>query len=642
MSALGGICYWQDQPLDPHLLAQMGQQMQWMGPDRHGLVADRQAGVVQQVLVTSPLTTIEGPIRCTETGCIAASDARIDNRKELVAALDLRHVPLPSDTEIILATYLRWGEKATEKLIGDFTFSIWDPRHRHFFCARDRMGVRPLYYLHQHNQFACASHPGALLLLPGITPRRNEQRLACYLLQILPDDTATAYVDLHRLPPGYSLKANAKGVILTQYWSPLQVQTIKSCDDQEYAATFRTLFTEAVRCRLPSVSSVGSTLSGGLDSSSITCLASSLISQESGNRLHTFSATFPSLPPAMLARIDERQYMEEVLQSCHPLAHEIQADTLQPFATLADDLRCAGQPFFGPNLYIHNGMYESAAEQGVKIFLDGTDGDSVVSYGFERLPHLLLTGRWQALINEIAGLKEVSNSRQSMLRLIGSYAIKPSVFGLVDWAGLSGILPENRPPELLSMLQPDFRKRVDMHELLLHHRLRMRLPIVDASAHHRAALALPFLSHVLESNTLIATRYSIETRYPFLDHRLVEFCLSLPAEQKLSNGWSRAIQRKAMAGMVPDSILRRITKADLSPNYYYGLAVHGPRLLEETIRPAKSRLAEYFAMDLLLPRLEACLVSPEKNKAMAIFFSIASCLTMWLLSSEKKALESLK
>lgn len=644
MSALGGICHWREQPLDPHVLAQMGHLMQWMGQDRHGLVADQQAGVVQYIMVTSPLTLTEGPVRCPQTGCIVASDARIDNREELWTALDLPHHSgrLPSNTKLILAAYLRWGDRTPEKIIGDFAFALWDPQHRQFFCARDRMGVRPLYYLQQQDQFACASHPAALLSLPGISPRRNEQRLACYLLQILPEDTATSYAAVHRLPPGTFLKASAKGVTLQQYWSPLQVQTIKLRDEREYASTFRTLFTEAVRCRLHSIAPVGSTLSGGLDSSAITCLATALCKQEQGDRLHSFSATFPSLPAAALARIDERHFMEAVLQFCHPVAHEIQADTLHPFATLPADLRSSGQPFFGPNMYIHNGMFEAVARQGIKVFLDGTDGDAVISYGFERFPHLLLTGRWLTLAHELAGLKEVSCSRQSLLRLLTSYAIQPSVTSLIAWSGLGGFLPEQQRPELLSMLHPDFRKRVDVTQLLQRHRLRMRLPILDASAHHRASLALPFLSHTLEPCAFFSARYGIETRFPFLDHRLVEFCLSLPVEQKLSRGWSRAIQRKAMTDLVPEQILRRLSKADLSPNYFTGLAEHGPRLLEEIIRPATSRLTEYLDMDRLLPRLETCLASPEKNREMALFFFTVSCLTMWLLPPDEKSMERFK
>jgi len=595
----------------------------------------QQVGFVQQVLAAAPRAISEEPVRCVHTGCLIAADARVDNRDDLIAALQLQRTAASlTDTELILAGYLHWGEQVAAQLIGDFAFAVWDPRRDLFFCARDRMGVKPLYYLHQGDLFACASHPAPLTALPGMSVRPDEQRLACYLLNILPEDTATFYEAIHRLPPGFSLTATASGVALHQYWSPLQVKTSKLKDTAAYASTFQALFAEAVRCRLRDVGSVGSTLSGGLDSSSITCLASTMVDREKGERLHAFSAIFPSLPPHLLARIDERNYMEAVLQWCHPEAHAIRADELQPFATLAEDLESAGQPFFGPNMYMHNGMYESAARHGVKVFLDGTDGDSVISYGFERLPSLLLTGAWPSLRRELIALKRVSRSGQSLSRLLKSYALKPALTGWVQSMGLGGMLPENRRTELVSFLQPAFKERVGAAGLLDRHILRTRLPVVDACAHHRASLALPYLSHILESCTLFANRYGIETRFPFLDHRLVEFCLSLPSDQKLANGWSRAIQRRAMSGLVPEAVLRRITKADLGPNYYLGLAKHGSQVLEETIRPAQAVLDQYLQMNRLLPRLEACVAAPEANKETAVYFFQLACLAMWLSPSK--------
>ena len=639
MSAFGGVCNWSGQPLDPQLLVQMSQRMQWMGPDQQGIISDQQAGLVQRTLVASPRQSKNnGLIRCPRTGVLAAADSRIDNWEELAASLELGpSCKFPTDVEIILAAYHRWGERAPEKIIGDFAFAVWDPRQQLFFCARDRMGVRPLYSLHQPGFFACASHPAALLALPGVSAQRNEQRLACFLLHILPKDTDTFYKAVHRLPPGCWLQASAGGVRLRQYWSPLQTQTIKRRDKQEYVNEFRDLFTTAVRCRIQSQFPVGSTLSGGLDSSSITCAASTLLKQQQGGRLHTFSAIFPSLPPALLARIDERSYMEAARQHCPSIfAHEILADRLQPFATLAEDVRSAGQPFFGPNMYIHNAMYAAAAQQGVKVFLDGIDGDSVVSYGFERLPHLLLTGRWAMLARELAALKSTSNSRQSIARLLGGYAVKPSLSGLIEWLGLGRMLPEHRRSDRLSFLQPDFKLRVNADELLQGHCRRMRLPIINASVHHRASLALPFLSHILEMAGFASARWAIEARYPFLDHRLVNYCLSLPVEQKLSNGWSRAIQRKAMVGMAPDSIVRRLTKADLSPNYYLGITQHGSGVMEEIIRPARPLLAEYLDIDRLLPSLESAILAPEKHPQTALLFFTVASLAVWL--SEPAAL----
>ena len=630
MNAFAGACRWGEQSPLLAVLQQIGEKLPRSQYDRQSIVSNPQAGLVQRYRADSPETFDDGPVDCPRTGCLIAADARIDNREELLLVLDLAIAnPTISDTELILACYLRWGELVAEKIIGDFAFAIWDPRNQQFFCARDRMGVRPLYYLDECGYFACASQPAVLLVLPGVSSRPDEQSIACSLLQILPDDTATFYDAVKRLPPGCTLKAGRKGISLGQYWSPLQVQTISPASDQQCAETFLSLFSEAIRCRMRSSAPVGSTLSGGLDSSSISCLAAQLLKESPDKKLHCFSATFSSLPPAMFTRIDEQRYMKAVSDACDLVAHELRADSLHPFITLTEDLRSAGQPFFGPNMYIHNGMYEMAERQGIRVLLDGIDGDSVVSYGFERLPQLLLTGRWAILKRELADLKEVSASRQSLSRLLWQYSVKPVLTALAERVGMATFLSESEQRQRMSLLRDDFKRRVDVDDLLHRHRCRMRLPVVDAGQHHRVSLALPFLSHILEVCTLFSTRYGVEPRFPFLDHRLVSYCLSLPPEQKLSGGWSRVVQRRAMKGIVPEPVLKRVSKADLSSGYYHGLVKHGPRLLQDTLRPSSCLLAEYLDIDRLFPRLQSCFNSPEKHADTAIFFFTVACLTMW-------------
>ena len=572
MGAIGGLCTWQNRRLDPAARSRLAAHLDCPGARSPQTLSDPDVGLIQRQFAASPSAKADGPVRCAATGCLAVADARIDNRDELVATLDLRHSRTGlTDTELILAAYHRWGATAAQQLIGDFAFAIWDPRDGRLFCGRDRMGVKPFYYFQKNDRFAFASSPKALLSLPEASPRINEQRVLCFLLQILPEDTATFHEQIVRLPPGHTLSAGPQGVNLQQYWSPRQVETHRLASDEEYAARFRDLFTEAVRCRLDEGVAIGSALSGGLDSSSITCVAVDLLRRSGNTVLHAISAVFPSLPDQALARIDERACIGEVTRHCSPVAHQIQADQLDPFAALADDTRRAGQPSFGPNMYIHHGLYAAARRQGAATFLDGIDGDSVISYGFEWLPQLLLTGKWPRLLREIGGLKTVSNSRQHPIRLVWGYAVKPLLSAMRDRLQGMGLVSDTLVRERRSLLRRDSLARLPVDDLIDRHQRRLCLPIADAASHHRASLALPYLSHILETCAFAASGHAIEPRYPFLDHRLVEFCLSLPPEQKLSMGWSRVIQRRAMAGIVPDAVRTRISKADLSYGYYHGL-----------------------------------------------------------------------
>ncbi len=636
MSAIGGMWMHSGHPLALDNLDRMQRTLQWMGPHQQQIRHDSHVGFVQCTLQASPLAPKKtSPLLCPQTGCLLVADCRLDNRASIIDRLRPSCAASPlSDPELLLAAYLHWGEETPQHLLGDFAFAIWDPRRQHMLCARDHMGVRPLYYAHPHdrrnNFFALASHPSALLELPGIDGCPNEQQIARYLLQLIPEETDTFYQTIHRLPPGHLLRVTEKSMRLRQYWSPLHVQNRAKTNFPENADQFRALFTEAVQCRIQDADDIASTLSGGLDSSSITCVATQLLKQTDANPLHTFSAIFPSLPVHLLDRIDERKYMDIVRHQCHPVAHEIRADLLHPFSTLAQDLASVGQPFFGPNMYIHNAMFTHAAKAGATVFLDGTDGDSVLSYGFELFPALLCTGRWNALLSELSALKTVSNSRQSLARLFATYALKPLLR-----AGLRHLAP--RPPaqraiqqKRLSMLQPEFQRRVQIKDLLHRHDQRMRLPTANASAHHRASLAQPFLAHILELQAFFSARHALNIRFPFLDRRLVEFCLSLPPEQKFRNGWSRAIQRQAMIPVVPEAILKRLGKADLSPNFILGLQLHYSSLYRQTILPAKEAIDEYVQVERIAPFAETipqAFSSPDQ----ALFLYAVANLSTWML-----------
>lgn len=633
MSAFAGIGSFAGQPITSQTLARIRQRLTWLGPDRQQTHTEQHVGMVQCSRTILPRErSTSGPLRCRHTGCVVAGDCRFDNRETLLASLggSASGAPL-SDLELVLAAYLRWGEQTPQHLLGDFAFAIWDPRARHFFCARDHMGTRPLYYHVAHAVFACATHPAALLEIPGVDHRVHEAHLACYLLQLVPEDTSTIYEAIQRLPPGHSLVATHDKVRLHEYWSPLHSRSISPRTFKEHAELFREIFIEAVRCRAVGPLPIGSTLSGGLDSSSIACVAARILQEEQRGPLHSFSAIFPSLPPATLARIDERHYMDVVQRQCGSIAHPVRADLIHPFASLQEDVFHVGQPFFGPNMYIHNALFAEAAQHGVTVFFDGTDGDSVLSYGFELFPYLLATGRWAALFSELKALKETSNSTLPLWRLFARYACNPHRETLVNMLQKLGIARPRLQKDLLAMLSPEFRKRIDFAQLLHRHHQRLQQPCIDAAAQHRASLAQPYLAHILEINFFFAARHGLDIRYPFLDKRLVEFCLTLPPEHKLHHGWSRAPQRQGMAGIVPDEVSRRLSKADLSPNYLNGATAQARHIFAELIEPSLPMLGAYLDSNVFKHRCQNLLQAGIHHPDTALTWYAVANFSAWLL-----------
>src|SRR2546422_5671131 len=346
------------------------------GPDGAGVWSEGTVGLGHRLLHTTPESLRERlPLASGDGTLVLTADARIDNRAELLGALD-RGVEA-TDAELILAAYERWGERCPEHLLGDFVFVIWDARRAALFCARDHFGVKPFYNHHAPGRlFAFASEIKGLLALAEVPRRLNETRVADYLVPLLEDKVITFYEDILRLPPAHRMTVTREGVRTEQYWALDPEREIRMKSDEEYADAFREIFTEAVRCRLRSAFPVGSMLSGGLDSSSVVCVARQLLQQNGGNRFHTFSIVFDDVPEC-----DERRYVEAVLAGGGADPHYIRGDLLSPLGDVDRFLDHQDEPLSVPNLFLYWAACRLASESGMRVFLDGVDGDTTVSHG---------------------------------------------------------------------------------------------------------------------------------------------------------------------------------------------------------------------------------------------------------------------
>src|SRR3989449_1054025 len=345
MSGIAGLWRLGGQPVEPAELESMTARLAHRGPDGTGAWREGPVALGHGMLHTTPESLREQqPLVGTRGDLVLAADARIDNRGELCSLL-----PAPSDAtdaDLILAAYERWDETCPEHLLGDFAFAIWDAREQRLFCARDHFGVKPFYYHHRLGRlFAFASEIKGLLALPDVPRRLNETRVADYLVPLLEDKEITFYEEIVRLPPAHWMTVDREGIRRQEYWSLDPEREIRLGSDDEYAAAFREIFTEAVRCRLRSAFPVGSMLSGGLDSSSIVCVARELLAQGGCPRPHTFSAVFDDVPEC-----DERRYIETVLSGGGVEPHLIRGDKVNPVERLEQDLVQQDEPFYAPNL----------------------------------------------------------------------------------------------------------------------------------------------------------------------------------------------------------------------------------------------------------------------------------------------------
>ena len=338
---------------------------------------------------------------------VVVGDIRLDNREELIVALGLprtssRIVP---DGEIVLRAYERWGEGVVDHLLGDFAFAVWDGNRSTLFCVRDPFGVRPFYYVERSGVFAFASEAGALVRSGYASDAADEVYLSLFLAGGVDGGGLTNFEDVRRLLPAHTLTVNGQGMRVRKYWALEPDLEVRHGSDAAYAEEFFEHFAEAIRCRLRGADPPAALLSGGLDSSAIVAVASSIARSEHRGELHTFSRVYPEVPSHDGRRfVDERSFMEAVIARGHVVPHYYDyRDGLSPLVALQEYSRATGLVAAAPNLPSGFDHHRAAKQAGVRVLLDGHGGDEVVSHGGGRLYELALARRWVALCRELWG-----------------------------------------------------------------------------------------------------------------------------------------------------------------------------------------------------------------------------------------------
>ena len=513
------------------------------GPDGEGLLVHENIALGHRRLAIIDLTEDAAQPMASPSGELVLSfNGEIYNYVELRAELAAkgRHFRSESDTEVLLQAYDEWGEGCVEKFNGMWSFAILDKRNNRLFCSRDRFGEKPFYFLQKMDGFYFGSE--IRQLLPLCEARTgNRDLLNRFLLGVVGEDVGdTFFQGIEKLPAGHNLTYDiaAHRFKITRYFDLAYDEDVAKAGFNENLERFTYLFEDAVAIRMRSDVKVGTCLSGGLDSTSIAALAAAMHGGDAPSKFSAITAKSTEVA-------NDESHFAEMAVSHHDLNWILSQPSYQDFvSTIADVVVAQEEPFGSASIVMQYHVMKAAADNGIKVLLDGQGGDEVFM-GYERyfvahVRQLFRKFSWGKVFSE---LRAMGRNNATM-----DYSTFVKYMVYFSHAGI-------RTKRVLRRSWFLRDKPLDIAEVQNYARA-MASPF-SLQKFELDTANLPPLLRFEDKNSM---SHSIETRLPMLDPRLVAFGCSLPVEQKMRDGWSKYILRRGIEGMVPDAIRWRRDK----------------------------------------------------------------------------------
>ncbi len=450
-----------------------------------------------------------------------------------------------SDSEVVIAAWKQWGMEAFARFNGMWAVALYDTQDRTLILSRDRFGVKPLYYRIEKGVLLFASEIKQILALPAVPRKINHEILADFLLWRYETHTTDSFVQgIQSVPQGTVVLVKPEDldrgrIAPRRFWEP---RISDPLGEEKAKEEFRALLWDAVRLRLRSDVPVGVTLSGGLDSSSVTCLAASIRREETQDPLHTFTSVYDD------RGYSEKEYSDLVNSHVGARAHDIRPESDHLREDWGRFIRTMEEPFSSLSFYSNWKVYQQIRRHDITVILSGQGGDELL-LGYDRyriayMKILLRKGRLGSILREMRLMRTNANLSLSTQIQYLAYFLSPR---MRVW---------RRERVTRGVLREDFRRAFlgqDEH-ILREYGYRTRRELQESEYYHYQ------LPHLLRHEDRVSMSHSIETRLPFLDYRLFEFLLSQDDSATIGGGWSKRILRQSMRQDVPTRILDRTDK----------------------------------------------------------------------------------
>jgi asparagine synthase (glutamine-hydrolysing) len=537
---------------DPTVAAAMLEAIVHRGPDDEGLHLDGEIALGARRLSIIDLLGGNQPIANEDGSVVVVQNGEIYNYRSLRDRLLRRghHLRTESDTEVIVHLYEELGEDCVHELDGMFAFALWDARRHRLLLARDRLGIKPLYYADRNGELIFGSEIKAILRHPGVEARLDHDALAALLLLKYAPAPRTFFSGVLALPPGHLLISDARGLMVRRWWDVSFRRTEPPLGEQEATNRLRDLLGEAVRSQLVSDVPFGAFLSGGVDSSTVVAL----MSRELGSRVRTFAVGFAGAGEDM----SELPYARLVAERYETDHHEILLGAEDLIGLAKKVVWHLDQPI-ADNACLANYMVAALASQHVKMVLTGEGGDELFA-GYARYAGERLASTFQRLPAPVRSLGAALGNRNLVpLRpRIALYALcQPGERRrFATWFEL--MTPEARDALTVGKL----RRAVDRAtpESLFSAPLAHTDAVDSISRMLYVDTKLWLPDDLLARGDKMSMAASLEARVPLLDHRLVEFAAALPPNLKVKGFTRKYLLKKVAQDLLPQPILGRSKK----------------------------------------------------------------------------------
>lgn len=497
--------------------------------------------------------------------CVVSCDARLDNVGDLKAALRRELGHTSGDAALILASYQKWGQDFLTRLIGDFALALWDGTTETLLLARDAAGPRPLFYHVNTNRVIWSSDLSTLMDIVGEPLQVDDEYVAGYLT-LQPEPGLTPYKGIRAVEPGRVVTFGNGRESTRTFWRLDPNLEIRYGKDSDYEEHFRHLFREAVECRLRVDGPVWATLSGGLDSSAIVCMADEILKygEAEASRLETVSYVYDASPSS-----DESRFIERVEEWRGRKGHHLFETDFPVLRSFPDDSDLSFPDFLDCFVDRHRALAEAMCRDGARVLFTGHGGDELLSGAGDPTPglgDLLVQGRLFRFLRELRTWSLVSRRSSLQTFFCGALAqIMP-----VTLRALS--LDASRKPA--PWIDETFAASMGLKERMLPY--AGDLPFSLPSGRDQAE---GFYSAVrLVSRAAYRLRGRIDVVHPYMHRPLVEFLQAIPFDQRVRVHQSRSLMRRSLGNLLPREVAARIGKQGPDEVVLRGVAREWSRL----------------------------------------------------------------